>query len=91
MWLRSTICCCFKCGSYEKATFLKKYDVAKELLQDELDIVNLIRLTRLAKFVAMGMTNPHHWHLIEKFDQYCIKGDADAQSSDGFTRCHQER
>lgn len=58
----------------------ERFHKAQDRLYDEIDLVKVVRMMRFTRFLSHTNLGKHHWHLISKFDKYCVKDDSDSDS-----------
>lgn len=59
----------------------EKFHKAQDRLYDEIDLVKLVQMIRFTRFLSHTNLSKHHWHLISKFDKYCVKDDSSSESA----------
>ena len=76
VWLLKTCCCCFcSANSSWYKRRLEKYErheQASEKLQHEIDIINLLYVQRIGKFIAKLILKKHQRALVTSFKKYQV-------------------
>ena len=79
------ICCGYTCCCLKTSRYREKYEQAQQKMYNELDIVNVVRALRNAKFLTSLKIEPYQRNIMHFNEEYCVgdpKGESESFSDD---------